>query len=150
MTDHTLDVLPPGELHPYPILRWLALAAAVTPAAISIWLLICFTQLRPGGYGQPGEWDGIKGLILMVFLAAHSAIAIAYAVCAAGVWYRKRWSFIAVAVLSAAQCVVQGHYLLRAGHLGADEILYLAYTIVLATCAVFAVLTLLASASTSD
>jgi hypothetical protein len=136
-----LDASPPGDLRPYPILRWLAVATAVAPAAIGLGLLLRLTQFRPGGYGQPGEWDSIEGVLLLVFAGVHFAIAIAYAVCAAGVWYRKRWSFIAVAVLSAAQCMIHGHHLLSASVLGADEILYAAYTIVLATCAVFALLT---------
>jgi hypothetical protein len=142
MTDHALDASPRGELRPYPILRWLAIATAVAPAAIGVGLLIQITQLRPGGYGEPGKPDAIEGLLLLVFAGVHFGFAIAYVVCAAGVWYRKRWSFIAVAVLCAAQGIMHGHHLLSASHVGPAEILYAAYTLVLATCAVFAVLTL--------
>ena len=143
MTQHAFDSSSRGELGLYSILRGLAIATAVVPGVLGTRLLIPFTQLRAGGHGQPGEWDGIVGLILLVFAGVHFVVAIPYAVCAAGVWYRKRWSFIAVAVLCAVQSVTQGGKLWSASRLDADDMLYAAYTVLLATCGVIAALTAL-------
>ena len=142
MTDRALDRSPHGELQLYPILRWLVILVAVAPIALGAAALGHVANPGRTGYGQPDESDGIGYLIMTAYAAIHFAVAVPYVACAAGVWYRKRWGFVTIAILCSLQCVIQaGRVLLAiAGAPDFQAFLYGAYTIALLACAVLAVL----------